>query len=204
MHSLQMPALQKKHKKSSVHNIKSVMNTRYGAGGRTRTGTLSPAVDFESTTSANSITPAHAASATASVYRIPAGLSIAAVQKTQRQPACGGQMPARSNASSRDKTAASASVRPYTAAAAGGREQRTVVGECGERRAQRRCFLLKRRPLDTEAGGLYDGEAAPPCPFVRDARHRRRFLPCAAALEGCAAAAVFRRTFMRAHRMSGA
>ena len=31
--------------------VKSVMNTRYGAGGRTRTGTLSPAVDFESTTS---------------------------------------------------------------------------------------------------------------------------------------------------------
>ncbi len=30
----------------------------YGAGGRTRTGTLSPAVDFESTTSTNSITPA--------------------------------------------------------------------------------------------------------------------------------------------------
>ena len=30
----------------------------HGAGGRTRTGTLSPAVDFESTTSANSITPA--------------------------------------------------------------------------------------------------------------------------------------------------
>ena len=29
-----------------------------GAGGRTRTGTLSPAVDFESTTSANFITPA--------------------------------------------------------------------------------------------------------------------------------------------------
>src|SRR5574344_278234 len=29
-----------------------------GAGGRTRTGTLSPAVDFESTTSTNSITPA--------------------------------------------------------------------------------------------------------------------------------------------------
>lgn len=27
-----MPALQKKHKKSSVHNIKSVMNTRYGCG----------------------------------------------------------------------------------------------------------------------------------------------------------------------------
>lgn len=30
-----MPALQKKHKKSSVHNIKSVMNTRYGASGDT-------------------------------------------------------------------------------------------------------------------------------------------------------------------------
>ena len=29
-----------------------------GAGGRTRTGTVSPPVDFESTTSANSITPA--------------------------------------------------------------------------------------------------------------------------------------------------
>ena len=32
-----MPALQKKHKKSSVHNIKSVMNTRYGARYRTLT-----------------------------------------------------------------------------------------------------------------------------------------------------------------------
>ena len=31
-----------------------------GAGDRTRTGTLSPAVDFESTTSTNSITPAGA------------------------------------------------------------------------------------------------------------------------------------------------
>ena len=30
-----MPALQKKHKKSSVHNIKSVMNTRHGANGDT-------------------------------------------------------------------------------------------------------------------------------------------------------------------------
>ena len=30
----------------------------YGAGDRTRTGTLSLAVDFESTTSTNSITPA--------------------------------------------------------------------------------------------------------------------------------------------------
>ena len=29
-----------------------------GAGGRTRTGTMSPSVDFESTTSTNSITPA--------------------------------------------------------------------------------------------------------------------------------------------------
>ena len=37
-----------------------VMNTRHGAGDRTRTGTLSPAVDFESTTSTNSITPAGA------------------------------------------------------------------------------------------------------------------------------------------------
>ena len=33
----------------------------FGAGGRTRTGTLSPAVDFESTTSTNSITPAEKA-----------------------------------------------------------------------------------------------------------------------------------------------
>ena len=30
----------------------------FGAGGRTRTGTVSPPVDFESTTSTNSITPA--------------------------------------------------------------------------------------------------------------------------------------------------
>ena len=38
-----MPALQKKHKKSSVHNIKSVMNTRYGRSGGTRTpGLLVP------------------------------------------------------------------------------------------------------------------------------------------------------------------
>ena len=54
-----MPALQKKHKKSSVHNIKSVMNTRYGAGGGTRTHTVSLPTDFESVTSANSITSAH-------------------------------------------------------------------------------------------------------------------------------------------------
>ena len=35
-----------------------VMNIQTGAGGRTRTGTPSLAVDFESTTSTNSITPA--------------------------------------------------------------------------------------------------------------------------------------------------
>ena len=35
-----MPALQKKHKKSSVHNIKSVMNTRYGPSGGARTPDL--------------------------------------------------------------------------------------------------------------------------------------------------------------------
>ncbi len=34
-------------------------NGIFGAGGRTRTGTVSPPVDFESTTSANSITPAN-------------------------------------------------------------------------------------------------------------------------------------------------
>ena len=40
-----MPALQKKHKKSSVHNIKSVMNTRYGPSDRIRTcGILLPNV----------------------------------------------------------------------------------------------------------------------------------------------------------------
>ena len=32
-----MPALQKKHKKSSGHNIKSVMTTRYGPSDRVRT-----------------------------------------------------------------------------------------------------------------------------------------------------------------------
>ena len=38
-----MPALQKNHKKSSVHNIKSVMNTRYGPSDRIRTcGILLP------------------------------------------------------------------------------------------------------------------------------------------------------------------
>lgn len=38
----------------------SILFCFYGAGDRTRTGTLSPAVDFESTTSTNSITPAKA------------------------------------------------------------------------------------------------------------------------------------------------
>ena len=41
-----------------------------GAGGRTRTGTLSPAVDFESTTSTNSITPANAIVDAPLVYTI--------------------------------------------------------------------------------------------------------------------------------------
>ena len=34
-------------KKASIHKVKSLMNTRYGAGGRTRTGTVSLPVDFE-------------------------------------------------------------------------------------------------------------------------------------------------------------
>ena len=38
-----MPALQKKHKKSSVHNLKSVMNTRYGGPEGIRTLDLSDA-----------------------------------------------------------------------------------------------------------------------------------------------------------------
>ena len=44
--------------KKSEQAIQSLL--RRGAGDRTRTGTLSPAVDFESTTSTNSITPAGA------------------------------------------------------------------------------------------------------------------------------------------------
>jgi hypothetical protein len=36
----------------------SILAMSLGAGGRTRTGMLLPAVDFESTTSTNSITPA--------------------------------------------------------------------------------------------------------------------------------------------------
>ena len=43
-----MPALQKKHKKSSVHNLKSVMNTRYGRSAGTRTlGLLLPNLSGE-------------------------------------------------------------------------------------------------------------------------------------------------------------
>lgn len=40
-----MPALQKKHKKSSVHNIKSVMNTRYGADEGTWTHMKLPSLE---------------------------------------------------------------------------------------------------------------------------------------------------------------
>ena len=40
--------------------LTSFLSTLHGAGGRTRTGTVSLPVDFESTTSANSITPANA------------------------------------------------------------------------------------------------------------------------------------------------
>ena len=47
------------NEKSSVHNLKSVMNTRYGAGDRDRTGTPFPARDFKSRASASSATPAH-------------------------------------------------------------------------------------------------------------------------------------------------
>ena len=47
---------------------KSVSFETDGAGGRTRTGTPSLAVDFESTTSANSITPARTRSKAVFVY----------------------------------------------------------------------------------------------------------------------------------------
>ena len=47
----------KPHQKEETHESVSPL---FGAGDRTRTGTLSPAVDFESTTSTNSITPAGA------------------------------------------------------------------------------------------------------------------------------------------------
>ena len=45
-------------KRVFLQPFKCCKNTRHGAGGRTRTGTPSLAVDFESTTSTNSITPA--------------------------------------------------------------------------------------------------------------------------------------------------
>ena len=45
-------------KKIKSSNTKNVSEDLFGAGGRTRTGTVSLPVDFESTTSANSITPA--------------------------------------------------------------------------------------------------------------------------------------------------
>ena len=38
--------------------LTSFLSTLHGAGDRTRTGTVLPPVDFESTTSTNSITPA--------------------------------------------------------------------------------------------------------------------------------------------------
>lgn len=41
------------------NGVTSFLSLHHGAGGRTRTGTVSPPVDFESTTSANSITPAY-------------------------------------------------------------------------------------------------------------------------------------------------
>ena len=43
-----------------ANTIVSNKGRYFGAADRTRTGTLSPAVDFESTTSTNSITPAGA------------------------------------------------------------------------------------------------------------------------------------------------
>ena len=49
-----------------------------GAGDRTRTGTLSPAVDFESTTSTNSITPA---GVTGIVYTILSEISSTKLKK---------------------------------------------------------------------------------------------------------------------------
>ena len=46
-------------KKESLNYAFARRGSQFGAGGRTRTGTVSPPVDFESTTSANSITPAN-------------------------------------------------------------------------------------------------------------------------------------------------
>ena len=48
------------NKSELIHNRERVRIYCFGAGGRTRTGTMSPSVDFESTTSTNSITPAGA------------------------------------------------------------------------------------------------------------------------------------------------
>ena len=48
-------------KQDTPHDVRCVLFVQIqpaGAGGRTRTGTVSPPVDFESTTSANSITSA--------------------------------------------------------------------------------------------------------------------------------------------------
>ena len=45
-------------KKSSIHKVKSLMNTRYGAADRTWTGTESPPRDFKSLVSAYSTTAA--------------------------------------------------------------------------------------------------------------------------------------------------
>ncbi len=45
-------------KKINPQTQLNVSEDLFGAGGRTRTGTVSLPVDFESTTSANSITPA--------------------------------------------------------------------------------------------------------------------------------------------------
>ena len=50
-------AAHRRHKKKTTKTVVFF----YGAGGRTRTGTVSLPVDFESTTSANSITPAQIA-----------------------------------------------------------------------------------------------------------------------------------------------
>ena len=51
---MQLPEPQKKNSTRRPNGSAGAV----GAGDRTRTGTLSPAVDFESTTSTNSITPA--------------------------------------------------------------------------------------------------------------------------------------------------
>ena len=52
---IEPPVLVRRHKNKQTPHRGVCL---FGAGGRTRTGTLSLAVDFESTTSTNSITPA--------------------------------------------------------------------------------------------------------------------------------------------------